>query len=104
MKQEERNWLDLPCDVTANILKRLDMVDLLENAQKVCTVWCKISKDPAMWRVINMNDIWCYVLIRSITKMCKHAVDRSQGQLVDITLVYDNNVDLLQHVADRYGS
>ncbi|KAJ0841944.1 putative F-box domain-containing protein [Helianthus annuus] len=60
-KQEERNWLDLPSDVTANILNRIGMVDILENAQKVCTAWRKICKDPPMWRVINMNDIPIFV-------------------------------------------
>ncbi|KAF5770756.1 putative F-box domain-containing protein [Helianthus annuus] len=42
LKQEKRNWLDLPSDVTANILNRIGMVDILENAQKVCTAWRKI--------------------------------------------------------------
>ncbi|KAK1409571.1 hypothetical protein QVD17_36098 [Tagetes erecta] len=102
MKQEEiRNWLDLPYDVTANILNRISMADILRKTQKVCTAWYKICKDLAMWRVINMNDLWCYSAMLSITSMCKHAVDRSQGQLVDITLVYDDNANLLQYVADR---
>ncbi|MFS8012535.1 putative F-box domain-containing protein [Helianthus anomalus] len=50
MKQEKKNWLDLPSDVTFNILNRIGMVDILENAQKVCTAWRKICKDPTMWR------------------------------------------------------
>ncbi|KAF5770754.1 putative F-box domain-containing protein [Helianthus annuus] len=87
-KQEERNWLDLPSDVTANILNRIGMVDILENAQKVCTAWRKICKDPPMWRVINMNDIPIFGAKLSRVEMCEHAVDRSQGQLVDITIVF----------------
>ncbi|KAF5770791.1 putative F-box domain-containing protein [Helianthus annuus] len=104
LKQEERNWLDLPSDVTANILKRISMVDILENAQKVCTAWRKICKDPAMWRVINMNDIPRFGARLSRVEMCKHAVDRSQGQLVDITIVslYDSGLHL--YVAKRYWS
>ncbi|XP_022008378.2 putative F-box/LRR-repeat protein 23 [Helianthus annuus] len=127
LKQEKRNWLDLPSDVTFNILNRIGMVDILENAQKVCTAWRKICKDPAMWRVINMNDIprfgtrlfpieMCKHAVDrsqdqlvditasadvSAVKMCKHAVDRSQGQLVDITIVFLYDDDLHLYVADR---
>ncbi|XP_022007114.2 putative F-box/LRR-repeat protein 23 [Helianthus annuus] len=101
LKQEERNWLDLPSDVTADILKRIGMVDILENAQKVCTAWRKICKDPAMWRVIDMNDIPVLGAKLSCFEMCKHAVDRSQGQLVDITIVSASDANLHLYVADR---
>nr|GEU48919.1 hypothetical protein [Tanacetum cinerariifolium] len=70
--------------------------------QKVCTLWRKICKDPAMWRVINMNDLLTpYVAYFLPEKLCKHVIDRSQGQLVDVTFVYDYNDALLQYVADR---
>ncbi|KAK1409570.1 hypothetical protein QVD17_36097 [Tagetes erecta] len=99
-KQHMRNWLDLPSDVTANILNRIGMVDIFKNCQRVCTAWHKICKDPAMWRVINMNDLMRSNSYGKTGKiMCKHAVDRSQGQLVDFTLEYD--ADLLEYVADR---
>ncbi|KAF5770746.1 putative F-box domain, leucine-rich repeat domain superfamily, F-box-like domain superfamily [Helianthus annuus] len=101
LKQEERNWLDLPSDVMFNILNRIGMVDILENAQKVCTAWRKICKDPAMWRVINMNDLKGTSAEVLAVKMCKHAVDRSQGQLVDITIVSTYDADLHLYVADR---
>ncbi|KAF5770773.1 putative F-box domain-containing protein [Helianthus annuus] len=104
LKQEERNWLDLPSDVTANILKRIGMVDILQNAQKVCTAWRKICKDPTMWRVINMNHLRRAIPEVSADKMCKHAVDRSQGQLVDITIVSTCDAELHLYVADRYVS
>ncbi|XP_022008382.1 putative F-box/LRR-repeat protein 23 [Helianthus annuus] len=96
-KQEERNWLDLPSDVTANILNRIGMVDILENAQKVCTAWRKICKDPPMWRVINMNDIPIFGAKLSRVEMCEHAVDRSQGQLVDITIVFLYDAEFMSY-------
>ncbi|GJW92577.1 putative F-box/LRR-repeat protein 23, partial [Tanacetum coccineum] len=34
-------------------------------------------------------------------KVCKHLVDRSQGQLVDLTLVSTNIAEILLHVAER---
>ncbi|KAK9061240.1 hypothetical protein SSX86_018420 [Deinandra increscens subsp. villosa] len=107
LEQQEirRNWLDLPSDVTANILNRIGIFDILENAQKVCTAWYKICKDPALWRVLNMNDLWNshFSLYTSYEKidMFKQAMDRSQGQLVDITLVYHINARLFPYVADR---
>ncbi|GJQ93883.1 putative leucine-rich repeat domain-like protein [Tanacetum coccineum] len=112
-----RDWSELPSDIMSNILSRLCINDILENAQKVCTAWRKVSKDPAMWRVINMNDLFDpnesdeYYYVEdededekaeeeedekaeeveskreiSREKVCKHLVDRSQGQLVDLTL------------------
>lgn len=131
--QRNRDWLELPSDIMVNILSRLCISDILENAQKVCTAWRRISKDPAMWRVINMNDLFGpnkpdeyedddededeyedeyeydeeeeeVVSKRKISreKLCKHLVDRSQGQLVNLTLVSTNNAEILLHVAERY--
>lgn len=125
--QRNRDWLELPSDIMANIFSRLGISDILENAQKVCTAWRRISKDPAMWRVINMNDLFDpnesdedededeydeeeeEVEVdpkRKISreKVCKHLVDRSQGQLVNLTLVSTNHAEILLHVAERYGS
>ncbi|XP_024971953.1 putative F-box/LRR-repeat protein 23 [Cynara cardunculus var. scolymus] len=93
VEQPRRNWLDLPSDVMSNMLSRLDVLDILENAQKVCTTWRKICKDPSMWRVICL-DYW------HETYMRKHAVDRSQGQLIDITINCFGD-EILQYVADR---
>ncbi|CAH1424420.1 unnamed protein product [Lactuca virosa] len=74
-------------------------IDILENAQKVCTTWCKICKDPAMWRVIHMKTT--VGPFRQVWEICRHAVDRSQGQLVDISIVEVVNDQLLQYVAHR---
>ncbi|CAH1445290.1 unnamed protein product [Lactuca virosa] len=94
-----RNWLELPSDVMSNILYRIGPIDILENAQKVCTTWCKICKDPAMWRVIHMKTT--VGPFRQVWEICRHAVDRSQGQLVDISIVDVVNDQLLQYVAHR---
>ncbi|XP_076949267.1 F-box protein SKIP19-like [Bidens hawaiensis] len=97
VKQPTRNWLELPSDLTRNILQRVGVVDRLENAQKVCTAWREICKDPAMWRVVYM-DAYAGVC----ADMFKHVVDRSQGQLLDLTIVgFCDDIDLLQYVVDR---
>ncbi|XP_023735444.1 putative F-box/LRR-repeat protein 23 [Lactuca sativa] len=99
---EERNWVDVPYDVMANILHKVDAFDILENAQKVCTSWRKICKDPMMWRVIDFSVNHARVdQLPPLREMCEHAVDRSQGQFVDITIVGFTDNELLQYVADR---
>ncbi|GJU21767.1 RNI-like superfamily protein [Tanacetum coccineum] len=84
-------WFDLPLDLMVNILSRVVAIEKLWNVRKVCRDWRKICKDPSMWRVIYMDS----------RKMCKNAVDRSQGQLVDITMVGFCDDELLDYVADR---
>ncbi|KAM0023986.1 putative F-box domain, leucine-rich repeat domain superfamily, F-box-like domain superfamily [Helianthus debilis subsp. tardiflorus] len=98
--QSTRNLLELPSDLTVNILQRIGVVDVLENAQKVCTAWREICKDPAMWTVVSMV---CFSGQSRTTcqEKCKHVVDRSQGQLVDLTMVNFCNDELLQYVAER---
>ncbi|CAH1443128.1 unnamed protein product [Lactuca virosa] len=96
--------MELPYDVIANILYRVGVYDILENAQKVCTTWHKICKDPAMWRVINMENNFKDVNRNGrslMQEMCKHAVDRSQDQLIDITVCDFANKELLEYIADR---
>ena len=102
LEDQERNWLDLPSDITANILLRIGAIDILTNAQKVCTVWRKICKDPSMWKVINMRDLLKSDEFFLIEELCEHLIDRSQGQLDGIAFVYDDNEALLRYVADRY--
>ncbi|KAI3780389.1 hypothetical protein L2E82_10370 [Cichorium intybus] len=99
-KQQKRNWLDLPYDVTANILHRVGVLDILENVQKVCTTWHKICKDPTMWRILNLDKRPHEM--RVIWEIYKEVVDKSHGQLVDITIV-DALADdcFLEYVADR---
>ncbi|XP_060179338.1 putative F-box/LRR-repeat protein 23 isoform X1 [Lycium barbarum] len=93
-------WLELGEDIWANILHRLGAIEILETAQKVCTTWRLICKDPSMWRVINMWDMFDD---RRQRKLCRHAVDRSQGELVEINLDCFANNKLLQYIAQSSG-
>ncbi|GJT05682.1 F-box domain containing protein [Tanacetum coccineum] len=107
-KKSTRNWLDLPDDITGNILQRLSVIDRLENARKVCTTWSKICKQPSMWKVIHMQTCKnAYIPVggsiyqkSTLRKLCKNAVDRSQGQLVDIKIVEFGDNELLKYIAD----
>ncbi|MFS7945910.1 putative F-box domain, leucine-rich repeat domain superfamily, F-box-like domain superfamily [Helianthus anomalus] len=101
VKRPQRNWLDLPSEITANILHRIGVFDIFQNAQKVCTMWREICKDPAMWRVIYVDASFDPNANRAFEEMCKRAVDRSQGQLVDITIVRFRNEEILEYIANR---
>ena len=101
-EEERRNWLELPREVTASILSRLVAIDILTTAQFVCKSWLEISKDPLVWRRIDMYKAGDLDLEMDLDKMCRHAVDRSCGQLVDINIEYFGNDDLLKYIADRY--
>ncbi|KAK9073757.1 hypothetical protein SSX86_006351 [Deinandra increscens subsp. villosa] len=117
VQQPTRNWLELPSDLMVNILQRVGVIEVLENAQKVCTAWREICKDPAMWRVIHMDKLCKDPAMRRVNhmesftapserhavyqKMCKHVVDRSQGQLVDLRISGFCDRELFQYVADR---
>lgn len=97
---KKTNWLDLPADITANILHRLGAIEILESAQKVCTAWRKICKDPAMWRVIDMQNLGNLgSMPYDLEKMCMHAIDRSQGQLLDINIEYFGTDELMEYLA-----
>ncbi|VVB01730.1 unnamed protein product [Arabis nemorensis] len=48
--EEPRNWSELPPELTSSIMLRLGVVEILENAQKVCRAWRRASKEPSMWR------------------------------------------------------
>ncbi|CAL0306541.1 unnamed protein product [Lupinus luteus] len=99
---ETRNWLDLPPDVTSTILLKLGSIEILNNAQRVCTQWRTISNDPAMWHTIVMRNAYdpYEMQFDSLDKMCRHAIDRSRGNLVDITLEHFCSDDLLNYIAD----
>ncbi|XP_071687202.1 F-box protein SKIP19-like [Rutidosis leptorrhynchoides] len=105
VKNPTVNWLELPEDLTANILQRIGVFDILQNAEKVCTTWRKICKDPCMWRVISMDnqgELRDRALRRPLCiKICKLVADRSQGQLVDLSIHDFGRYELLRDISDR---
>ncbi|KAK8999028.1 hypothetical protein V6N11_070206 [Hibiscus sabdariffa] len=53
---ETHNLLEMPPEVKASVLSRLGAIDILNSAQKVCSQWRNICKDPSMWRSIDMRN------------------------------------------------
>ncbi|CAM8988038.1 unnamed protein product [Rhodiola kirilowii] len=95
------NWLDLPPEVTVAILQKVDAVDIFNHVQLVCTSWHTICKDPSMWRSIvmlserNIYD-WNYF---NVEKIARHAIDRSCGQLVDISIGWFESDEIIHYLA-----
>ncbi|GMH20809.1 hypothetical protein Nepgr_022651 [Nepenthes gracilis] len=100
-KEESRNWLELPRDVTMTILMKLGAIEILDTTQFVCRSWHSLCKDPSMWRKIDMENIGDPDLREMYEKMTYNAVDRSCGGLVEIHIQYFGNDDLLNFIADR---
>ncbi|KAJ9565890.1 hypothetical protein OSB04_001856 [Centaurea solstitialis] len=82
------------------IFQRLDVDDILMDVQKVCRDWRRICKDPDMWNIIDMDrysDI--SYTDNDFEKLCKQAVHRSCGELIDISLKGFGTDDLLDHIS-----
>lgn len=94
-------WIELPVDLTANILRRLEVFEILECAQLVCTKWWQVCQDPAMWRVIKIVNDDDLSMSNDCTLLCLRAMDRSQGHLLDLTLAYFGSHVLLLYIANR---
>ncbi|KAL1207558.1 F-box protein SKIP19 [Cardamine amara subsp. amara] len=105
MKGEEpRKRAELPSELISSIMLRLGAIEILENAQKVCKSWRRVSKDPLIWRNIDMHhDLGDWRISNyDLEIMCRHAVDRSQGGLVEIDIWHFGTDNLLKYIADRF--
>lgn len=105
MTEETPNWLQMPHELMTMILQRLEAVEILNNAQKVCTTWRRICKDPSMWKVINMLESvvsWDPESDYDLENLTKQAVHRSCGELIDINLECFCTDDLLDHISQSY--
>ncbi|KAI3903581.1 hypothetical protein MKW98_032235 [Papaver atlanticum] len=81
--QGVRNWVELPLDVLSKIFLKFGAVDILCRAQSVCSTWRKVSKDPMLFRSIDMRWNLYEFDIYDMETMAGEAVDRSCGQLVE---------------------
>ncbi|RZC66152.1 hypothetical protein C5167_009845 [Papaver somniferum] len=100
--QEIRNWLELPSDVIFHIFLKLGEIDILFRAQSVCSLWRKVSKEPLLFRSIDMRNRSDLLddSLYNVEKMAREAVDRSCGQLVDFAMDDFGSDELLAHIAD----
>ncbi|XP_010431264.1 PREDICTED: putative F-box/LRR-repeat protein 9 [Camelina sativa] len=94
-----RNWAELPPELTSSILIRISPIEILQNAQKVCRSWRRVCIDPSMWRKIDLRNL--DGLVYDLETMCRHAVDLSQGGLLEINIDDYTTTSLLTYIADR---
>jgi len=97
------NWLELPSDITVNILQRLDPIAVVKSACLVCSLWWNIFKEPRMWRTIRMvnhdYEHWDY---HHLVEICCYAIQRSCGHLENISIHSFGSNDLLRCLAQKY--
>ncbi|XP_047938149.1 putative F-box/LRR-repeat protein 23 [Salvia hispanica] len=92
-------WTELPEELTANILQRLRTEEILKSAQRVCTTWWRVCRNPTMWRAIDLHYRRC--AFDEFESIFRCAVDRSQGQLVDLKLACFEGDRLLNYAVER---
>ncbi|KAI3931354.1 hypothetical protein MKX01_040271 [Papaver californicum] len=81
---EVKNWVELPPDVLSHIFLKLGAIDILFRAQSVCSMWRKVSKEPLLFRSIDMRN-----------RMAREVVDRSCGKLVEYSMEHFGSDELL---------
>ncbi|MCD7460167.1 hypothetical protein HAX54_042976 [Datura stramonium] len=102
LKASTARWDELPAEITTDILQRLGTIDIVESAQRVCSSWWKVCHDPAMWHVIHLKyEPATDRMSRVLEKICRIAVDRSQGQLLELSIHNFGSRDLLNYIAER---
>ncbi|CAH8273269.1 unnamed protein product [Arabidopsis lyrata] len=102
-EEEPSNWAELLPDLLSSILLRLGPLEILQNAQKVCRPLRRVSKDPWIWRKIDMRNLRKLYCIFDMEACCRHVVDLSQGGLLEINIDQwqFENTCLLNYIADR---
>lgn len=90
------SWVDLPPVVTASIFSRLTAAEILTSAQFVCKAWLEVSKDPLVWKRIDVREFE--------EEICLRAIDRSCGQALEINIRDVADDELLEYICDRYSS
>ncbi|KAI3872300.1 hypothetical protein MKW92_031600 [Papaver armeniacum] len=81
----------------------LGIIDILLRAQLVCSIWRKASKEPLLFRSIDIRN-WSGLLeadMYDLEKLAREAVDRSCGQLVEFSMERFGSSDLLAYIADK---
>ncbi|KAL4349065.1 hypothetical protein HN51_030124 [Arachis hypogaea] len=100
-EDEHRNWLDLPRDVVSAIFVKVGTIEVLRNVQRVCSLWRNVSRDPLIWRTIDMHALGDLTDSDDILDaMCRRAIDHSSGQLTDITIEEFATDALLKYIVD----
>ncbi|KAH6783738.1 hypothetical protein C2S52_008697 [Perilla frutescens var. hirtella] len=93
-------WTELSLELTASILQRLGPKELLQAVDKVCATWRRVCKTPTFWRAISIRN---FEPIRTVEcyRICRHTVDLSDGELIDLTIENFADTDLMYYIVER---
>ncbi|KAL5730882.1 hypothetical protein ACHQM5_003667 [Ranunculus cassubicifolius] len=65
---KQMNWLDLPPDVMLHIFLKLGVIEILLNAQSLCSSWRKLAREPQLYRRFDLSDPWSHFRPNSFTR------------------------------------
>jgi hypothetical protein len=96
----ERDWAELPLDAISYILRKLDLVELVDGGvAAVCSSWRRAARhEPELWRYINIHDR--FEADADIDDVARRAVCFSAGQCEEFC-GEDVDEDLLLFLAHR---
>lgn len=55
-------WENMNKDILSNIFKKLDVVDVIMGASRVCITWFLAAHNKTLWNTINLHDLDSIVL------------------------------------------
>ncbi|MED6186818.1 hypothetical protein PIB30_070380 [Stylosanthes scabra] len=104
-REHRRNWLNLPVEITLIIFEKLGAIEVLTTVQQVCKGWRTICMDPYTWRAIHMSVFGVpRFMDYHLSWLCRRTIQRSCGLVLDISIDYFADDDLLNHIAHSCGS
>lgn len=51
-------WETIASDIFITILTYIDFKETLVTIRRVCKIWCKMTRDPRLWRVIIIRSLY----------------------------------------------
>lgn len=101
-QEETRDWAALPLDAISAILRKLDHIEILLGAGKVCRSWRHAARDePSLWRRIDMLGHPDLDRRVNLYGMAQAAIRRAKGQCEAFWAEYAADDDVLHLLGDE---
>ncbi|KAK1279500.1 putative F-box/LRR-repeat protein 23 [Acorus gramineus] len=106
VEEETRDWAEMSPDLLSVVFEKVGALGVLCAAQAVCPAWRRVSLQPHLWRSVDMRNPWQpWDLMDSdefdLERMARNAIDRADGNLVEISFEYFATDDLIKYVSER---
>ncbi|KAK1323957.1 hypothetical protein QJS10_CPA02g00889 [Acorus calamus] len=93
-------------DLLSVVFEKVGALGVLCAAQAMCPAWRRVSLQPQLWRSIDMRNPWQpWDLMDSdefnLERMARNAIDRANGNLVEISFEYVATDDLIKYISER---